>query len=283
MLTHGEQSDHPAPKSFDAELGHALIGSREWEVVCPWTSQKFGGPEFPAGKRASTCWLTLCLFVIAGGGPLCRTRPRGRAEASPRRKRIYFAPAGSIFSRAGGRRGGIGRRARLKFWCPKGHVGSTPSVGTSLERRLTATHHARSSCRVFSLPRMRTELDQFGLHGDAGDPEPTGSFGLIAARRFSGAPEHFALGEFHDAGVNIRHLAALGAGVWVARTPSWQKRDPSFELDGVEPEADFLSPEDMWERQQPEGSPFARGRDDPRGSGWVDQSLATTPQAACRR
>src|SRR5687768_2556432 len=31
------------------------------------------------------------------------------------------------------RRGGIGRRARLKIWFPKGSVGSRPSVGTLLK------------------------------------------------------------------------------------------------------------------------------------------------------
>jgi hypothetical protein len=54
-----------------------------------------------------------------------RTPPRPSCEQTCllRARAIYI-------SRHGSRRGGIGRRARLKIWYPQGCVGSTPSVGT---------------------------------------------------------------------------------------------------------------------------------------------------------
>ena len=45
-------------------------------------------------------------------------------------KLVYLPGSGFIFSGHGSRCGGIGRRARLKIWYPKGCVGSTPSIGT---------------------------------------------------------------------------------------------------------------------------------------------------------
>ena len=36
-----------------------------------------------------------------------------------------------------GRSGEIGRRARLKIWCPRGRVGSSPTFGTSLTLKIT--------------------------------------------------------------------------------------------------------------------------------------------------
>jgi hypothetical protein len=46
----------------------------------------------------------------------------------------------------GCRRGGIGRRARLKIWFPYGSVGSTPSAGTNQMKRLNYIFTAHS-CR----------------------------------------------------------------------------------------------------------------------------------------
>src|SRR6185503_10655519 len=58
---------------------------------------------------------------------------------------VYLGEGGFYIRVPLSRRGGIGRRARLKIWCPRGRVGSTPSVGTILKAfQNTHTHSGLS-------------------------------------------------------------------------------------------------------------------------------------------
>ena len=59
---------------------------------------------------------------------------------------------------------------------------------------------------------MKTKLEEFGFHGDAGDAEPTGSFGLIALCEFDGASENLAFSAFQNASMDVGNFATARSG-----------------------------------------------------------------------
>lgn len=65
---------------------------------------------------------------------------------------------------------------------------------------------------LISASWVQSEADEFFAHGEAGDAEPAGGFGLVAAGEFDGAAEDFAFGFFEEAGVGVLDFAALGGG-----------------------------------------------------------------------
>ena len=59
---------------------------------------------------------------------------------------------------------------------------------------------------------MEAEAIQFLAHGQAGNAEPPGGFGLIAVGKVDGLPEKLALQLFDGPGVNAAIFAVLGIG-----------------------------------------------------------------------
>ena len=62
------------------------------------------------------------------------------------------------------------------------------------------------------LAGVKAELNEFGLHGDPGDPQPARGFGLVAPRLVNGPRDHRALGGFEHAGVRVGQLTSVGSG-----------------------------------------------------------------------
>jgi hypothetical protein len=58
---------------------------------------------------------------------------------------------------------------------------------------------------------MKAELNEFGLHGDAGYAQPAGSFGLVALRLLNRPREHLALGGFEHSGMHIGQFTPAGS------------------------------------------------------------------------
>ena len=81
---------------------------------------------------------------------------------------------------------------------------------------------ADSECAVpigsaWSLRRVEAELVEFLAHGEAGDAQPAGGFGLVAVGQFDGAAEDFAFRSRQQASVGVVEFAALGGGQQLVR------------------------------------------------------------------
>ena len=76
--------------------------------------------------------------------------------------------------------------------------------------------------------RMEAELDELGFHGDAGNPQPAGGFGLVALGQFDGLPEQFPLGGFQHARMDIGRFAALGRRQQIANVSAQRLAGPRW-------------------------------------------------------
>ena len=65
---------------------------------------------------------------------LCLRYESCRLDRLKAAENLFTFVSAKIHWASGSQRGGIGRRARLKIWYPKGCVGSTPSAGTTAAR-----------------------------------------------------------------------------------------------------------------------------------------------------
>src|SRR5437016_14490829 len=103
---------------------------------------------------------------------------------------------------------------------------------TSLRRRTLFVCSAPGSPLVrrrFVLGGMQAEAIEFLAHGQAGNAEPPGGFGLIAMGKVDGLPEKLALQLFDGPGMNAAIFAVLGIGEQVGNVTAqglirvWQR------------------------------------------------------------
>lgn len=94
-------------------------------------------------------------------------------------------------------------------------LGTDSRWGKGPERRpeweLLPNEAASTLRGVRVLAGVKAELNQFGLHGDAGNAQPAGGLGLVALRLLDRPREHLALGGFEHSGVHIGHFTPAGS------------------------------------------------------------------------
>src|SRR6266480_4550960 len=108
--------------------------------------------------------------------------------------------------------------AQPAYVCRKGQVEDIPMNGRRQKRRARRlTTSLSPSCsplirRRFVLGGVQAEAIEFLAHGQAGNAEPPGGFGLIAVSKVDGLPEKLAFEVFDGPGVNAAVFAVLGIG-----------------------------------------------------------------------